>query len=120
MKLIYMWLENYSNRIVNQEFGFSSEFFCHYDLELNELIVKKNEEYIDNFYGNNILDITAIVGENGAGKTTLTKCVYEVCKSVTPVNVKKCGQIIIYKEDGSTNFEDKLIIFYSKIRWNLT
>lgn len=116
MKLIYMWIENYNNRIVNQEFSFSPEFSVHYDFELNNLTVRRNDEYIKDFYGSNILDITAVVGENAAGKTTLMKCIYEMCHSVDPVDDEvdeiKCGKIIVYKEEKNTDKEEGLIILY--------
>lgn len=116
MKLLYIWLENYNNRIVKQGFNFSPEFEIRYNDELNELTIKKNTNYIDGFYGSNILDITAVVGENGAGKTTLTKCIYEICHSVNPVDdeidEENDDRIIVYKDEKSTNHKAEVIILY--------
>ena len=73
MKLLYLWIENYKDIIKNQSFNISSAYNISYDEKTNTLYISKNGNYIENFYGKNMLDITAIVGNNGAGKTTL-KC----------------------------------------------
>ncbi len=100
MKLIYVWLENYNDRIVNQEFLFSPEFIIHYDNDWNELHISRNKEYIKGFYGENVLDVAAIVGENGAGKTTVARCLYDICGGITPIDDEgdgnKCAKIVIY------------------------
>jgi len=74
MELVYLWVEDYKN-IQKQGFNFSPRFECKY--ENNELTIydkKKNEcknnNYIENFFGNNI-NVTAIVGKNGSGKSRL-------------------------------------------------
>ena len=115
MKLLYIWIENYKDLIVNQEFSFSPEYIIHYDKIEGGLSITKNTDYIPDFYGKNILDITAVVGENGAGKTTLTTLLYECCNSITPVddNYKEgiSEKIIIYSQrqkDGN----DMLTVFY--------
>lgn len=77
MELLYVWVEEYGN-IKRQGFNFSPN----YDFEVKE---EKNGEYtlVDNFeisgknkqpekfFGENISNITAIVGKNGSGKSTL-------------------------------------------------
>lgn len=117
MKLLYLWLENYNDKIVNQGFTFSPEYLIHFDNDLNKLFIKRNKKYISDFYGKNILDITAIVGENGAGKTTVAKCVYNICSSVIPVDDDideyKFTKIIVYlKHEESNNQNKELYIFY--------
>ena len=69
MELVYLWVEKYKN-IHEQEFNFSPKFNCHYDVDSNELTINKNDDYIENFFGDNI-NVTAIVGKNGSGKSTL-------------------------------------------------
>lgn len=77
MELLYVWVEEYGN-IRRQGFNFSPN----YDFEVKE---KEKGEYIlvdnfetsgkkkqpENFFGEKISNITAIVGKNGSGKSTL-------------------------------------------------
>ncbi|KXU11841.1 putative ATP-binding protein involved in virulence [Streptococcus mitis] len=70
MKLLGLIFRDYENFICNQIFNFSDEYIVNYDW--NETItINKNPEYIANFYGENITNITAIIGINGVGKTSL-------------------------------------------------
>lgn len=119
MKLLYAWIQNYKNIIVNQDFRISSSYHINFNVKLNKLCISKNKEYIDNFYGNNILDVTAIVGRNGVGKTTLTKCLYNICDSVKPINDTKeyydkiTERIVVYEEkDNESREQSKLIVHY--------
>lgn len=115
MKLLYIWIQNYKNLIENQEFSFSPQYVIHYDRDKSYLSIAENTDYIPDFYGKNILDITAVVGENGAGKTTLTTLLYECCNGITPVddNYKEgiSEKIIIYSQKQKDGRE-RLSIFY--------
>ena len=119
MKLLYLWIENYKDIIKNQSFNISSAYNISYDEKTNTLYISKNGNYIENFYGKNMLDITAIVGNNGAGKTTLTRLLYDYCDSVHPCDVdeeyenEESKQIIIYEKENLENNEPrKLVIYY--------
>jgi predicted ATP-dependent endonuclease of OLD family len=70
MELVYLWIEDYKN-IKKQGFNFSPRFTCDYDG--TELIIKENDDYIENFFGDNI-NVTAIVGKNGSGKSSVLEC----------------------------------------------
>jgi len=89
MELVYLWVEDYKN-IHRQGFNFSPRFNCHYDVGSNELTIDENDDYIDNFFGDNI-NVTAIVGKNGSGKSSILKLVLYLifCKN--------------YKKDGDYN-----------------
>ena len=69
MELVYLWVKKYKN-ITNQGFNFSLRFHCKYDTESNELSIEENENFIPDFFGENI-NVTAIVGKNGSGKSSL-------------------------------------------------
>ncbi len=69
MELVYLWVEEYKN-IHNQGFNFSPKFNCNYDPDTNELTIDKSDDYIENFFGDNI-NVTAIVGKNGSGKSSV-------------------------------------------------
>ena len=55
----------------NQIFNFSDEYKVSFDFETNELKIDKNPDYIENFYGESIYNISPIVGINGTGETTI-------------------------------------------------
>lgn len=116
MKLVYMWVENYRNAIKNQEFHISDAYNISYDKEDNKLNISPNSKYVKNFYGENILDMTAIVGNNGAGKTTLSKLLYEECEGVhvSEDNSESINRIVVYeKENTSKKCLKELIVQYS-------
>jgi len=73
MELVFLWVEEYKN-IQRQGFNFSPRFHCKYDPYTNELTINKNEDYISDFFGENI-NVTAIVGKNGSGKSGLSEAI---------------------------------------------
>lgn len=119
MKLLYLWVENHNELVKNQSFKISNSYHINFDLERNILSISKNKEYIENFYGNNILDVTAIVGRNGTGKTTIARSLYRICDSVNPVDDDEdypayiTKHIVIYEVESQQEGEpSKLIIHY--------
>jgi predicted ATP-binding protein involved in virulence len=80
MELVYLWVEEYKN-IRNQGFNFSPRFECEFDGENLKVCDKKkneckNNEYLENFFGENI-NVTAIVGGNGSGKSRLLSAILD-------------------------------------------
>jgi predicted ATP-dependent endonuclease of OLD family len=73
MEILYMWIKQYNSSIKGQGFNFGGEYL--FDFEDKVLKCEKNENFIKDFYGENIRNITAIVGENGTGKTSILKCI---------------------------------------------
>lgn len=71
MKLITLVIKQYDELFQNQIFNFSDEYKVDFDFETNELKIDKNPDYIENFYGESIYNISPIVGINGTGKTTI-------------------------------------------------
>ena len=71
MKLIALVIKQYDELFKNQIFNFSDEYKVSFDFETNELKINKNPDYIENFYGESIYNISPIVGINGTGKTTI-------------------------------------------------
>ncbi|RPI19819.1 MAG: hypothetical protein EHM58_00055 [Ignavibacteriae bacterium] len=76
MELIFTWIENYKDILINQNLNFSYKFKINYNSEKNELLINDNRSFIADFFSLekdskiHISNITAIIGENGAGKTT--------------------------------------------------
>ena len=71
MKLIALVIKQYDKLFKNQIFNFSDEYKVDFNFETNELKIDKNLDYIENFYGESIYNISPIVGINGTGKTTI-------------------------------------------------
>ena len=71
MKLIALVIKQYDELFKNQIFNFSDEYKVDFNFETNELKIDKNLDYIENFYGEFIYNISPIVGINGTGKTTI-------------------------------------------------
>ncbi len=123
MELLYVWVEEYGN-IRKQGFNFSPN----YDFEVKEengeytLVdnfeeAKKNGEFKfqpKNFFGENISNVTAIVGKNGSGKSTLLECIAKIFNNkeleknkikVIDVNDRNIRKIknFYYKDKSSKN-----------------
>ncbi len=110
MELLYVWVEEYGN-IRKQGFNFSPN----YDFEVKK---QENGEYIlvdnfetsgkkkqpENFFGDNISNITAIVGKNGSGKSTFLECIREIFNSNSGVKKLKKTEVKIINSEGK-NFE---------------
>lgn len=71
MKLIALVIKQYDKLFKEQIFNFSDEYKVDFYFETNELRIDKNPDYIENFYGESIYNISPIVGINGTGKTTV-------------------------------------------------
>lgn len=80
IKLHYIWFKDYYG-FHNQGFSFSSKYKFTYDPDVGKYgkitLEKKDVDYIENFFGNNI-DVTAVVGQNGTGKTTLLRFIQQL------------------------------------------
>ena len=71
MKLIALVIKQYDRLFKEQIFNFSYEYKVDFNFETNELKIDKNSDYIENFYGESIYNISPVVGINGSGKTTI-------------------------------------------------
>lgn len=80
MKLIALVIKQYDELFKNQIFNFSDEYKVDFNFETNELKIDKNPDYIENFYGESIYNISPIVGINGTGKSTLLRLMKELGK----------------------------------------
>lgn len=74
MEILFIWLYEYKN-FKEQGFNFSSEFILNVEKDNNEsykLNISKNNNFIPNFFEkDNILNVTAIIGQNGSGKSNI-------------------------------------------------
>ncbi|MCY7232633.1 hypothetical protein C6A33_07615 [Streptococcus anginosus] len=81
MKLIALVIKQYDKLFKEQIFNFSDEYKVNFDFETNELKIDENPDYIENFYGESIYNITPIVGINGSGKSTLLELIRDLVKN---------------------------------------
>jgi len=95
LELVYLWVEDYKN-IKKQGFNFSSRFEFKYDEESNELTIDENDDYLPDFFGENI-NITAIVGKNGSGKSSLLEFILDRLANRHNVYPKNFIFIYIYE-----------------------
>ena len=82
IELLYIWIKNDSkNCFVNQGFNFSPSFSINYNDEEKVINILEKDCAYNIFKRDNILNISAVVGENGSGKTTLLNYVTSLLSS---------------------------------------
>lgn len=74
MQLLYLWIKDYKS-IKETGFNFSSEWNFSYDAQQNKLTAERQTSIPKNFFGEEFLDVTVIVGENGTGKSSLLELI---------------------------------------------
>ena len=97
MELVYLWVEDYKN-IKKQGFNFSPRFECDYNDETKELTINENDDYIENFFGENI-NVTAIVGKNGSGKSSVLK----IIRQIIAHSIRDGSFLIFYNKTKNIN-----------------
>lgn len=85
MNLIFIWSET-QNIKKNNGLCLSGKYEIEYKNDC--LTIKKNNEYVDGFWGNVVEDCFAIVGDNGAGKTTLVNEIRDSIYNTSIVNTE--------------------------------
>lgn len=103
VELCYLWLDE-CVLISKQGFNFSNRYIFKYDEKLNSINVQLNNNYIYNFFANNIVNITALVGKNGSGKSSILNYLNN---NLFYFHKKK---IVVYRKN------DELIVLYSKLK----
>lgn len=69
MQLCYVFISNYKC-LKNVGITISNKYLVSFDNEKNVLTITKNENYLENFWGEGISSFATIVGNNGAGKSS--------------------------------------------------
>lgn len=69
MNLLYLLNDNYYSHNEGNGILLNSKYDIKYDSTNRKLSIKRNDDYIDRFWGKNIYDAMVVVGENGSGKT---------------------------------------------------
>ncbi|MGX5556672.1 AAA family ATPase [Bacillus cereus] len=78
MELIYLWIKKYGN-FKETDFYFQNSYQFNYDTVSHDLHINNElgEKMPNNFFGENISNLSVIVGDNGAGKTTLLRFIMD-------------------------------------------
>ena len=107
MRLLAIYIRKLGNIFDNICFNFSSDFEVNY--EDNILEIKESDEIHHNFYGNEIIDISVLIGKNGTGKTTLLDVIGNpMTERIYSLNMDREG----IKDSYFMLFELKTKIFY--------
>lgn len=99
MELIYVFIKDYKGIIKNKEYNFGGKFLYTYKEEV--LSKEINNNYLKNFFGQKINNITAIIGQNGSGKSTLINFIIDNLVTDSENSLKlKDEAIMVVKENG--------------------
>lgn len=110
MKLLYIWNGDYGTKnLHNKEFMLNSEYHIVYNSCNNLLTINKNDEYISGFWGGNISDCFAVIGENGVGKTMLMNLLMQICVELKTKHSVRNEYFVIFYDNGNS----KIYTFYS-------
>ena len=72
MQLIYLYIDEYCN-FQRAAFNFSQDFNIEFDIDENVLNISHKDSVLPKqFWGENINNLSVVIGNNGAGKTSLT------------------------------------------------
>lgn len=94
-KLIYIWVNNYRNTIIQQGYQLSPEILVGAEvisiketgnIELSIHMIDNRSNVVKNFYGQNISSVMAFVGKNGSGKTMVSRMLLEYLPDALKVN----------------------------------
>jgi predicted ATP-dependent endonuclease of OLD family len=72
MELIYVFMKEVRGELFELEFNFSDDYCVKYNKNTKELNFEKTgRSFPKKFFGENIVNVNAVVGKNGVGKSTL-------------------------------------------------
>ena len=93
MELLYIYICDDKRNIKECEYNFSPNYKFSYRPKLKTFYMEKYDSLYSGWFGQNIVNITAVVGKNGSGKTNLLDCIIKAL----------CGQsggFIFYKHNN--------------------
>ena len=102
MELLYLWIKKYKS-LRDIGLNISNQYRFDYDEKKHSLNVEVVENYVNGFFGTDITDFTAIIGNNSAGKTSVLKYIIEFCTSGIHNHFDQTG-IAIYKDEMGIHY----------------
>ena len=100
MDIIFLWNSKLGNER-NNGVILSGKYDISFNLEEKSISIKSNQKYVRNFWGENIQDCFAIVGENGAGKTMLVNDIMYTIRDAKLLEKKLEDFLMIYEDNSS-------------------
>ena len=111
MEIVFFWVHNYLDKIVNQGYNLGSEYFFSVVRQPTGLLLKseENKSFIPDYWHRSINDtrlvnMTALVGENGAGKSMTFDFLREILKPFPFDNRRSPHHIIVFKDQHGDYF----------------
>ncbi|WP_431167237.1 AAA family ATPase [Tenacibaculum halocynthiae] len=108
LKLCYIWVNQFRN-FKNTGFNFSSSEKFDYNPDTSKITLNKITKLPEDFFGESITEVTALIGRNGSGKSNALELVCKLLKggktSITDdflIITKENDQFVAYrsKEEG--------------------
>lgn len=97
MEILYLWIQDYKG-ISNLGINLSNRYTFEFDQQSQVITVSENKDYEEVFWGNNVTNLTALVGKNGVGKTSIIKFMIEFLSD----GIKETNHeaIVIYSQNN--------------------
>ncbi|GAA0180426.1 AAA family ATPase [Clostridium sediminicola] len=112
MELLFIWINKSKNKFIQKkDFNFSPQHKFSCELDGDKVVLRyEMVNAIDKrfLYENNVLNVTAIVGENGSGKTTLLQYIYD-CQCYPKAKIRDEAYRQMHEEEYE---ENKTILVY--------
>lgn len=100
MDIIFLWNSKLDNE-QNNGVILSGKYDVSFKLMEKSIAINRNQKYVRNFWGKNIQDCFAIVGENGAGKTMLVNDIMYTIRDAKFFEKNHEDFLLIYEDNSS-------------------
>lgn len=114
MNLLYLLKKKNTKNKDNidfEEFSFTSDYIIEFDKK-NKIKIRKRENVLDFFYGENISSVKVIAGSNGAGKSRMLKSIIEA------ISIDDRETVLIFEDNFNflyfSNFQEIVEIIDTK------
>lgn len=97
MELLFIWVKQF-RALSDANLNFSNANRFHFDTESKTLSIQPSENFIPKFFGENISNLTGIIGENGTGKTSILRYILQYCTD--GVNEDDKDAILVFKDNA--------------------